>query len=86
MGIWRLGDLGGLEDLDTCMLGALEPHSREAPEGPADDGKRFPFSGSAGRFIKMSSAPMGEGVRGRGAGGIAPWPADIWPQSLHFYV
>ena len=33
-----------------------------------NDGKRFHFSGSAERFMRMGSAPMGEGVRGRGAG------------------
>ena len=71
-----------LRYIETWKLEALKPHSRVPPQGgPADDGKRCHFSGSAGRFRKMSSAPMGEGVRGRGDSQIAAWdPADYGPR------
>ena len=34
------------------------PLARSTSDGSADDGKRFHFSGSAGSFIGMSSAPL----------------------------
>ena len=61
--------------------------ARSTSDGSADDGKRFHFSGSAERFVKMGSAPNGGG--GSGGRGGSPGLAragGLLFISLHFYV
>ena len=51
-------------EMQMDSSGVLLP--RTTSDGSADDGKRFHFSGSAERFGRMGSAPMGVGDPGGG--------------------